>query len=149
GSRFGFFPSVSAGWNVTEEEFMSPIRNLVPLLKFRGSFGEIGNQVVLNSNNEQVYFPVNPEMTTTNAGWINPETGIRYLTINRPDLVSSTFTWEVVRTLNLGVDVGLFNNKLTTSFDWFRRQTIGMLYPGADLPAVLGSTPPYQNVTDL
>lgn len=149
GSRFGFFPSVSAGWNVTEEDFMSSVRNWVPLLKLRGSFGEIGNQVVYNTDNTLNYFPVNPEMATTNAGWINPETGIRYLTINRPDLVSSTFTWEKVRTLNLGVDIGLVNNKLTTSFDWFRRQTIGMLFQPLGLPSVLGAPAPFQNITDL
>lgn len=149
GSRFGFFPSISAGWNVSEEPFMEEMRNVIPQLKFRGSFGEIGNQVVLNTDNQQVYFPVIPEMETPNSGWTNPETGIRYLTISPPSLVSSTFTWEKVRTLNLGVDISLINGKLNTSFDWFKRQTIGMLYRGADLPAVLGSVPPYQNVTDL
>ncbi|MFZ4261946.1 SusC/RagA family TonB-linked outer membrane protein [Sphingobacterium sp. HJSM2_6] len=149
GSKFGFFPSVSAGWNVTEEGFMSSLRNHIPLLKFRGSFGEIGNQVVLNSSGGQVYFPVTPAMSATNSSWINPTTGIRYLTITPPSLVSSSFTWEKVRTLNLGVDLALFNSKLNTSFDWFRRQTIGMLYQGADLPAVLGSTPPFQNTTNL
>ncbi len=149
GSKFGFFPSVSAGWNVTEESFMSSIRNSIPLLKFRGSFGEIGNQVVLNSDGGQNYFPVIPTMSASNANWINPTTGIRYLSIAPPGLVSSTFTWEKVRTLNVGVDIALFNNKLNTSFDWFRRQTIGMLYRGADLPAVLGAEPPFQNTTDL
>ena len=49
----------------------------------------------------------------------------------------------------MGVDIALLNNRLSTSFDWFRRQTIGMLYQGADLPAVLGSAPPFQNTTDL
>ncbi|MBD1420768.1 SusC/RagA family TonB-linked outer membrane protein [Sphingobacterium chuzhouense] len=149
GSRFGFFPSISAGWNISEEPFMANLRNTVPLLKFRGSFGEIGNQVVRNPDGTEVYFPVTPEMTATNTNWINPETNIRYLAINPPNLVSSTFTWEAVRTLNVGVDIGLFNSKLNTSFDWFRRQTIGMLFRGADLPAVLGAEPPFQNVTDL
>ena len=149
GSKFGFFPSVSAGWNISEENFMSAFRNQVPLLKVRGSFGEIGNQVVYNSGGGQNYFPVIPSMSATNSSWINPTTGIRYLTIAPPGLVSSTFTWEKVRTLNLGVDIALFNSKLNTSFDWFRRQTIGMLYQGADLPAVLGASPPFQNTTDL
>jgi len=149
GSQFGFFPSVSAGWNVTEEGFMSDLKNTIPLLKFRGSFGEIGNQVVLNPDRSQVYFPVIPKMETNNSNWIDPNTGVRYLTIGAPNLISSTFTWEKVRTLNVGVDIALFNNRLNTSFDWFRRQTIGMLYQGADLPAVLGSAPPFQNSTDL
>ncbi|UXD69279.1 TonB-dependent receptor [Sphingobacterium faecium] len=149
GSQFGFFPSVSAGWNVTEEGFMSDLKNSIPLLKFRGSYGSIGNQVVLNNVGGQVYFPVIPQMTTSNTNWIDPTTGVRYLTINAPNLISSTFTWEQVRTLNVGVDIALLNNRLSTSFDWFRRQTIGMLYQGADLPAVLGSAPPFQNTTDL
>lgn len=149
GSKFGFFPSVSAGWNIAEENFMSDIKNQVNLLKLRGSFGEIGNQVVLNSSGSQVYFPVTPNMNTSNANWINPITGIRQLTIAPPSLVSSTFTWENVRTLNLGVDLGILQGRLNTSFDWFKRQTIGMLYQGADLPAVLGATPPFQNSTNL
>ncbi|WP_425275588.1 SusC/RagA family TonB-linked outer membrane protein [Sphingobacterium detergens] len=148
-SRFGFFPSVSAGWNVAEEGFMEHLKNSIPMLKFRASYGEIGNQVVLGLDKNQVYFPAIPQMTTGNANWIDPNTGIRYLTINPPNLISSTFSWEKVRTLNLGVDIALFNSKLNGSFDWFRRQTIGMLYQGADLPAVLGSAPPFQNVTDL
>src|SRR5690606_33403390 len=149
GSKFGFFPSVSAGWNIAEENFMSDIKNQVNLLKLRGSFGEIGNQVVLNSSGSQVYFPVTPNMNTSNANWINPITGIRQLTIAPPSLVSSTFTWENVRTLNLGVDLGILQGRLNTSFDWFKRQTIGMLYQGADLPAVLGATPLFQNSTNL
>lgn len=149
GSRFGFFPSISAGWNISEEPFMSTLRNAIPLLKLRGSFGEIGNQVVLNNAGGQVYFPVVPEMNTNNAPWINPDTGTPYLTIAPPNLVSSTFTWEKVRTLNIGIDASFLNSRLNTSFDWFKRNTIGMLYQGADLPAVLGSAPPFQNVTDL
>jgi len=149
GARYGFFPSVSAGWNVSQESFMEPVKDILPLLKFRGSFGEIGNQVVLDKDKEQVYYPVIPFMNTNNANWIDPSTGVRYLTIAPPYLVSSTFTWEKVRTLNLGVDFALAQSRLTGSFDWFRRQTIGMLFNGADLPAVLGAAPPYQNVTDL
>ncbi|WP_313157500.1 SusC/RagA family TonB-linked outer membrane protein [Sphingobacterium multivorum] len=149
GSRFGFFPSVSAGWNVAEEQFMTGLKNSIPMLKFRASYGEIGNQVVFDTNKNQVYFPAIPQMGTGNANWIDPNTGIRYLTINPPNLISSTFSWEKARTLNFGVDIALFNSKLNGSFDWFRRQTIGMLYQGADLPAVLGAQPPFQNITDL
>lgn len=148
-NRFGFFPSVSAGWNLTEEGFMSNLKNHLSLLKFRASYGEIGNQVVLDTDRNQVYFPTVPQMNASNANWIDPNTGIRYLTINPPNLISSNFSWEKVRTLNLGLDFALFNSKLNGSFDWFRRQTIGMLFRGADLPAVLGAEPPYQNITDL
>jgi hypothetical protein len=128
---------------------MTGLKNSIPMLKFRASYGEIGNQVVFDTNKNQVYFPAIPQMGTGNANWIDPNTGIRYLTINPPNLISSTFSWEKARTLNFGVDIALFNSKLNGSFDWFRRQTIGMLYQGADLPAVLGSQPPFQNITDL
>lgn len=149
GNKFGFFPSISAGWNVTEEPFMQFSKNTLSLLKFRGSFGEIGNQVVYFGNGAQNYFPVIPSMNASNANWINPVTGTRYLSISAPSLVSSIFTWENVRTLNLGVDISMFQGRLNTNFDWFKRETLGMLYQGADLPAVLGAAPPFQNTTDL
>lgn len=150
GHRFGFFPSVSAGWNVSEEEFMKPLANVMPLFKLRGSYGEIGNQVVNKPNtNIPDYYPYVPGMEPYNASWTDPATNLRYVSLSMPALVSSSFTWETVRTLNFGVDFSLLRGRLNTSFDWFQRNTLNMLAPGADLPAILGATAPLQNVADL
>lgn len=153
GQRFGFFPSVSAGWNVSEESFMKSLSNTITLFKLRGSFGEIGNQVVFMKNKDDVsvpnYYPYVPGMEPYNAAWTDPATNIRYVSLTTPALVSASFTWETVRTLNFGTDISLLRGRLNTTFDWFRRSTLNMLAPGAELPAILGAAAPLQNVADL
>jgi TonB-linked SusC/RagA family outer membrane protein len=142
GSRFGFFPSMSAAWRVINESFMAGLNNTVTELKLRGSYGEIGNQNIAN-------YAALPTMNAFNADWINPNTGTRAVSLQSPDLVSGSFTWERVRTLNVGVDVGLFKNRLYTVFDYYDRKTLGMLAQGSELPGILGASAPLQNVADL
>lgn len=70
-------------------------------------------------------------------------------TVTAPGLVSPDYTWEQVRTLNGGIDLALWNNKLVVSFDIYRRDTKGMLTLGKELPGVLGKTEPKENAADL
>ena len=144
GDRFIFVPSGSVGWHVSREKFMESLAPTLNSLKLFASYGEIGNQ-----NTGSDYYPYLSVMNTYNAEWINPETNLPYLTIGTPNIISSGFTWEKVRTLNLGIDFGLFNNRLTGTFEWYRRQTLGMLDAALELPTVLGTKAPKQNVTDL
>lgn len=146
--RYGFFPSFSAGWHVGRESFLESVGFLSDL-KLRASWGEIGNQIVRFSNGAQNYYPAVPGMAVENASWLNESAGVPYVTLGIPDLVSTSFTWETVRTLNFGVDAVFFKGRLSSSFDIFKRQTIGMLIPGAELPAVLGAEAPTQNAADL
>ena len=140
--RYGFFPSFSAGWIVTEESFLKPIENIINFMKIRGSWGEIGNQSISN-------YAYIPSMNTYDALWIDPSTAIRYLTVAPPELVSSSFTWETVRTKNIGIDISFLNRRLNATFDYFNRKTLNMLGPAAELPAVLGASAPQKNVADL
>jgi len=149
GNRFGFFPSFSAGWNILDESFLSSLKSAFQLLKLRGSYGEIGNQVVLFSSGAQNYYPYIPASTPSNSSWIDPATNIRNVTVPAPPLVSSSFTWERVQTSNVGLDFGVLRNRLSGSFDLFVRKTLGMLASGSELPVVLGTTAPLQNVADL
>ncbi|MCK0190382.1 TonB-dependent receptor [Arenibacter sp. F20364] len=148
GNRFGFFPSFSGGWHLGRESFMESI-GFLSSLKLRGSWGEIGNQ------NTTSLYPAVPGLgitdygTTGSTNWLNEETGTRYSTLLLPNLVSSSFTWETVQTLNLGFDAAFFKNRLSTSFDWFKRKTLDMLAPGAELPGILGADAPLENVADL
>ncbi|MGS2741774.1 SusC/RagA family TonB-linked outer membrane protein [Sinomicrobium sp. M5D2P17] len=143
GHRFGFFPSVSAGWVISKENFMESLQNSISLLKLRGSWGEVGNQVTGSD------YPFIPGMSPYEAQWIDPDTNIRYTSLNPPSLVSNNFSWETVRSVNLGIDIGLFRDRFNGSFDIFRRKTLDMLAPGAELPAVVGASAPLQNVADL
>lgn len=142
GNRFGFFPSFSAGWHIGREAILENVSFLSDL-KLRASWGEIGNQ------DTPSLYPAVPGMPVQNASWLNESSGVPYVTLGIPSLVSSTFTWERVRTLNFGVDAVFFKGRLSTALDIFKRETIGMLIPGAELPAVLGADAPTQNAADL
>ena len=146
--RFGFFPSFSTGWNIGKEAFMENI-SFLNHFKLRGSWGEIGNQRVSYSDGTQNYYPAIPGMGSYNANWINSATGLKYVTLDSPSLVSPSFTWERVETTNIGFDARAFKNRLSTSFDWYIRNTLGMLAPGSKLPDVLGAEAPQQNSADL
>ena len=142
GDRFGFFPSMSAGWTLSKESFLKDIWQ-ISLLKLRASWGAIGNQ------NTSSLYPSIPGMSVGEALWINTDKGVRYNTIGLPSLVSAGFTWEEVETKNIGIDLNLFNHRLSSSFDIYNRETKGMLAPGAELPAILGASAPQQNAADL
>lgn len=140
GYRNGFFPSVSAGWVISREPFFKPVENTLSFFKIRGSLGSLGNQ---NIGNYGFLATMNP----FNANWINNDQQPTSLTT--PGLVRSNYTWEKVESLNGGVDFGAFRNRLTGAFEIFKRQTIGMLAPGLDFPAVAGAPAPLQNAADL
>lgn len=142
-NRFGFFPSVSAGWNVAQEKFMESTRNVVDMLKLRGSYGAIGNQNVSN----YAFFPT-LDLNNLYNGWLSDGKEVSAIT-SLPSLVSSTFTWEKVYTMDFGIDINLFNNRFTTVFDWYQKDTKGMLAPGMQLPSVIGADAPWQNTADM
>lgn len=147
--RFGFFPSFSAGWNILGESFMQNAKSTITALKLRASYGEIGNQVVLNSDGSQNYYPYIPASSPSNSSWIDPVTGVLRVTVPPPALVSTSFTWERVQTSNIGLDFAFFKNRLTGSFDAYIRKTLGMLAPSNELSTILGTGAPLQNVADL
>ena len=142
-SRFGFFPSVSAAWQVAEENFMKVTRSWLDGLKFRASYGMIGNQ------NISPYSFI-PTMNINNKynGWLSNNNYVTAIT-TLPSLVSNNFTWEKVGTTDFGFDFTLLNSRLTGTFDWYKRDTKGMLAPGMQLPALVGSNAPYQNTADM
>ena len=138
--RFGFFPSVSAAWNIANEDFMHSLYPIVRLLKLRASYGSLGNQDVGS-------FDYIPSMSSSLSNYIID--GELPPQINSPAIVSENYTWEEVVSKNIGVDLGLFNNKFNASFDYFVRDTKGMLTLGKDLPEVLGASEPKENAGDL
>ncbi|MCF0163734.1 MAG: TonB-dependent receptor [Bacteroidales bacterium] len=134
GSRFAFFPSVSAGWRVTEEPWMQN-QSVASTLKIRGSFGMIGNQDVGNDRF------VSTLSTGTDSWIINGE---KVQSTSKPTIVSSALSWEKVTTLDFGFDYRVFNDALGVTFDWYRRTTSDIL-TAANLPSTLGAAAPYEN----
>ncbi|UJH90086.1 SusC/RagA family TonB-linked outer membrane protein [Antarcticibacterium sp. 1MA-6-2] len=139
--RWGFFPSVSAGWLINKESFFQDITGeTFDMFKIRASYGSMGNQNISN----YAYFPTMP-----NGLFDYPMNGSRLNYIESPALNPTQITWEEVSTLNIGADFSLFESRLAMNFDWFIRDTEGMLAPGATLPSVLGTGSPMENAADL
>ena len=135
GNRYAFFPSGSVAWRVSEEKFFEPLRSWWENLKIRASYGSLGNQNVSGN------FPYLATYgLSTKAGVLLG--GTRPVAVYAPGLVSSSFTWETVNQFDIGIDGTWLNNRLSASFDWYRRDTKDMLAPGAELPSVVGASAP-------
>lgn len=137
---WGFFPSMSLGYVLTEESFMTAAQPYVSFLKLRASYGSIGNQAV---GSYKFLSIMDPSLT----GWLLP--GGNTTTLGSPTSFSPALTWETVSTFDVGVDARLFNNKLGVSFDWFQRTTSNMISPGSQLPSSYGTTAPRRNSGEL
>lgn len=143
GNRWQLYPSFSLGWNIARENFWAPLLDVVNSLKLRLSYGELGNQ------NTNEWYPTYRlmDLGAYDGKWL--EDGKRPNTSKVGELVSSILTWETIRSWNLGLDWGLFNNRLTGSFDYYIRYTDNMVGPAPELPSTLGITAPKTNNCDL
>jgi TonB-linked SusC/RagA family outer membrane protein len=139
GRRSGFFPSVNLGWLISEESFMQALKSTVNTLKLRATYGILGNQNVNNYQYQTTYFNYASAYGFNNV----PVGGAGTLLSNR-DL-----TWERAATFNIGVDLGLFNDKLVASFDYFNKVTSDILQPRYDVPSIFGAALPDYNVAKV
>ena len=141
--RWGFFPSVSLGWNISREKFMEPLSQKVSQLKLRMSYGKLGNQA-----GAALY---------TFASTMNLSGGLgsyifadgRHAYLLAPGVVNPATTWEKVSSKNIGLDFGFMNNALTGSLDVYERKTKDMLGPGVDFPDFFGANAPQTNNASL
>ena len=140
GDRYGFFPSASAGWIISNEGFMSGTEGFLDLLKIRASWGTLGNQDVAS------FYPYIPSMNIGTSPFIMSDGRIPY--VSAPGLVSPSLTWETVVTRNIGVDLDLFDGKLGVVFDAYTRDTKDMLL-NVNYPDLLGTSAPDENAADL
>jgi TonB-linked SusC/RagA family outer membrane protein len=134
GSRFGLFPSFSAGWRVSEEPFFESLKAYIPDLKIRGSWGKLGNQQI---DDYQYLSTFGSSGAYLFNGAIN--TGYGETVMGNP-----LITWETAKSINVGIDFSLFDNRLQTVFDWYKKNTDGILL-SLKAPATLGISPSMQN----
>ena len=146
-SRWGFFPSFSAGYNLGNERFIQEKIGWLDQLKIRGSYGFIGNQsgAGLYSYSENMNITV-PGIGT-GGGWFFNNGREPYISV--PSSFNPFTTWEKIETSNIGVDFAALNRKLIGSFDIYQRNTRDMLGPSVDLPDMYGGNPPSTNNADL
>lgn len=141
--RWRWFPSVSVGWNLANEEFWHNLSDYVSTFKLRGSFGLLGNQ------NTSVWYPTYLTMPigASNSAWLI--NGNQMNTSSAPGLISTTMGWETVKTTNIGFDANALNNRLGVSLEWFTRKTEDMIGPAEEMPVILGTAVPKTNNTSL
>ncbi|MDR0541346.1 MAG: TonB-dependent receptor [Dysgonamonadaceae bacterium] len=141
GNRWGAFPSFSLGWNVAREDFWEAVSKYVNAFKIRTSWGRLGNQ------NVSAYQDLPLLGINTNLNWIIDSKSPAYTTA--PNLVNKYLTWESSETIDFGIDLGIFNNRLQINADYYNRRTFNRLGPSQALPAVLGATVPQSNNSEL
>ncbi|MDA3854164.1 MAG: TonB-dependent receptor [Bacteroidales bacterium] len=128
--RWDWFPSVSAGWRLERENFFPIDKSTINLLKVRGSYGELGNENI----GEYQYMGVMPRGDYTYSFANNKVTGSAI-----SNYVNTAIRWEKKKTLDFGLDLGMFNNKLEFTFDWYKSTSEDLLYD-VDVPANAGVT---------
>jgi TonB-linked SusC/RagA family outer membrane protein len=139
-SRFGFFPSFSAGWRISNEKFMESL-TWIENLKIRASYGTLGNQLLGNN-----FYPYIATMGSGQSPYMFSNAAIP--TVSPSGLVSPSLTWETVVSQNVGADITMFKGRLDASFDIFTRDTKDMLMD-VTYPVILGTAAPKENAADL
>lgn len=142
-SRWGLFPSFSAGWNIANEKFFESLQGTIETLKLRASYGSLGNQNTAN------IYPTYTVMGVAVASgpWLID--GQKPTISWSPGLISTTLTWEDIVTYNGGLDLGMLKGRLNFSADFYQRSTQNMVGPAPELPVILGTPVPVTNNTDL
>ena len=151
GKRWGFFPSVSAGWVMTNEKFMQGTKSWLDFFKIRASWGQNGNKNISKyqylatialsgeSGDSGYKFGSATEISTSGT----PMTGAYANIVPNPDL-----TWETSEQLDFGFDARLLNSRLGVNFDWYKKTTKDWLITGPMI-AVMGTNPAAINGGDV
>ena len=140
-SRWGFFPSFSAGWRISDEPWMRWSRSVIDNLKLRVSAGSMGNGSVSP-------YKYTSEMTLSKASDITIGGELPIVT-SVASIVPQSLTWETATTYDVGLDFDILRNRLSATFDFYRRNTTNMYTAGETLPGVFGASAPKGNNAEL
>lgn len=136
--RWAGFPSVSAGWVVTQEDFIKNLNiNHLNFFKLRASWGTLGNERIGN-------YPYQAIMNFNNALFIENGTVVSRTTAAQIAYNIRNITWETTESWNVGFDATMFSNKLSLTADYYKKTTHDMLL-ALEIPAFLGYANPDQN----
>jgi TonB-linked SusC/RagA family outer membrane protein len=151
GHRWGFFPSVSAGWVISNEKFMESTKSWMEFLKIRASWGQNGNNAIpkyqylatiaQSGDSGDNGYKFGSDLSTSVAG--TPQVGAYSNIVPNPEL-----TWETSEQLDLGFDARFLDNRLGVNFDWYKKTTKDWLITGPHI-AIMGTNPSYINGGDV
>ena len=143
--RYGVFPSIALGWVPTQYEFMEQTLPFLDYFKIRGSLGQVGNDRLKDSNNNDIRFPY---LTTVGSAGSGIWGGAA---IAESQIGAANMEWETTTKVDLGIDGKLFNNKIDFTVDFYRNKTTGIFQKRESIPLESGleSTLPYANIGDM
>ena len=151
GKRWGIFPSVSAGWVISNESFMDGTKSWMDFLKIRASWGQNGNNriskyqylasIALSSDSGDSGYKFGSDMATSVSG--TPNIGAYADIVPNPDL-----TWETSEQLDFGLDARFLNSRLGLTFDWYKKTTKDWLITAPNT-AIFGTNPAAINGGDV
>ena len=146
GNRWGYFPSVSAGWRLSEEGFIKNL-GVFDNLKLRASWGKLGNQNIGSESNSD-YFPYLTVLTQDYPNSYNfnntlaPGAAVT-------GLVDQDITWETTTSTDIGIDMGFFKNRLSIEADYFMKKTTDIIVQ-LPIPLIMGGlTAPFENIGEM
>lgn len=137
GKRFGFFPAVALGWVVSEEQFMEPFRHVFSNLKVRGSWGEAGNSILGRNMWDRRFSYITRIDPRGEYTWGTEENTYR-LGRAEGDVGVSNLTWETVAKSNIGLEVGLLNNSINYTVDFFKERRRDIFMERTNVPGSAG-----------
>lgn len=144
GDKWAFFPSMSLGYRFTEEGYWKNLHDVISNGKLRFSYGEIGNEAI----GDNMFISTISPVAQSKLYWMD-KNGNKLNQFQQPDWVSSSLTWERIKTTDIGVDLSFLNDDLSLTFDWYQRTTNDMLAPGKAIPDVAGASAPFTNAGSL
>lgn len=137
--RWGFFPSVSAGWIISEESFFESAKNTINMLKIRGSYGTLGNQDIGSDY---------PYMSLLYSGYGYRFNKVLGTGLTQTEMANPLISWEKSTQKNIGLDLGMLRSRLNLTFDYYVRDISDMLQQ-LPVPAYVGLDPAFKNAGSM
>ncbi|MBS0030876.1 SusC/RagA family TonB-linked outer membrane protein [Chitinophaga sp. 22321] len=131
GNRYGNFPSIAAGWNISNEKFWSVSPNIISALKLRGSYGILGNQEIGDYQYSAAI--------SSNINYVTGADQQKWFGAIQTAFASPNIKWENTETMNIGTDISFLNGKLNVTADYFRKNTTDVLL-NVPIPGSTGSS---------
>jgi TonB-linked SusC/RagA family outer membrane protein len=136
-NKYGFFPSVSAGWRISEEDFFGGAKKVINNLKLRGSYGEVGNASIPNYTTISSYY---------NNSTVFNKTLEPYVVLG--NLGNKDLKWETSAQLDLGLDMGFLNNRIEFLIDFYNKSTKDLLF-SKQVPFTTGYSTTWTNLGEI